>query len=582
MFSLLLLIVKLFYAQNQSCRVQQRAVNHQRGHQLLLGYQQLVSAREVGSSALPFLLQKLVLEWLSCCILHVIVLTGLPNGFSLHRHHIQLRPSGFYHKKLQSNVNIGIRVQQTKDAVNDPLSSLNLRNFFGFFDDALERHLNQKPVRCLEESASDLFGFFSAILAFSLLSVVIGSRFNKEKIKKMFVRGLLFVVLCCATSAEDVRNDRWVFWDTNGHRVPTNANEYHGIRVPLDGNANVADFTAIEMERLDEKLDVSQLEMKFSNVTRLRLYSCDLAVVNAVFAGRTLRHIKRIEILSDQKRGRVCPRVLDETPEVSAFKSFPLLERLELKGLRFKAVTKRFAPSRTLRALRIEDASIEHIAVDFFRNYPALEEIGLQFNQLTNLDVGTFAGNPNLKDLYLRDNRLSELPEQLLQQNGKLRKLELFNNQIRNLPERLLAPATDLEEFEAFQNQLNSIPAQFFANNRRLRLLHFSGNQIKSLSPTLFVGLTELRECEFHSNRIRSLGAGLFKDSSKLTKVWFFDNQLTKISPDLFHRAAPLADAAFMRNPCTQGSTEQSDIANCIENFNKAMERQGRGEFLGL
>lgn len=358
----------------------------------------------------------------------------------------------------------------------------------------------------------------------------------------------LLSILCFFNSALVVDSDRWLDWNVNENKLYA----YDAGWRPLKSTANLADFTAIMIKNFDGRLNsnISELETKFPNLTLLRLVHCDVATINQVFAGKIMRNIRKLRISSYDRYA--CPNV-DIIPEITLADSFPLLERLEVKGHNLKTTTKPIAFS------------------------PNLQEIELYNNRLVSLDFTTFSANVNLQVLSLGTNRLTDLPEQIFQRNVKLQVLYFNYNELRSLPGRLLMHLSNLEKIDVSKNEIDAIPPQFFASNRKLQILIFDSNRIKRLSPKLFKGLFELRTISFIDNQIKSLSAGLFKDCRIPTSIWFRINQINKISPNAFHKAASYKYSDFSDNPCTKG-TDSSDISKCIANWKEAAERMVSGE----
>lgn len=387
---------------------------------------------------------------------------------------------------------------------------------------------------------------------------------------------VLLVILCSLGGAYG--DEEWIYWNVNKDELVTHQ--------PLDrSKVNLNIFTAVSMENFDRRLDVGRLKTMLPKVTTLQLRQCDVALINAAFEGKTMLNIRRLWIVSnDGARG--CLNV-GVAPEFSVANSLPRLEEFAVSRHQFTTIPRRFVPSATLKALRINFAGLERLPGNFSVDYRALETISLQHNNFESFDLDTFKASVQLREVHLGWNRLSTLPEQIFQHNIKLRTLEMGDNKIRTLPERLLSNQRDLEIFDADRNWISAIPAQFFANNLKLRRVNFSWNQLKRLSPKLFAGLSELRYGRFDGNQLKSLGAGLFKDSGKLMEVIFLDNRIGKIAPDAFHKAAPLERCWFFGNACFRPDVRQSSpvhysvvisASDCIANWNKTTEKLASGK----
>lgn len=204
------------------------------------------------------------------------------------------------------------------------------------------------------------------------------------------------------------------------------------------------------------------------------------------------------------------------------------LERLMLYSNKLTEVPK--VKSGKLRELRLNANRIQFIPAHVFESTPALTELILDENELTNASfVGdSFAGARNIHRLSMIDNELTMVPSDL---PPSLEELYLSSNKITQIPARSLQPLTNLRVIYLDHNRLHdgSFEDEFGGRLAEIILNH---NQLESI-PQLNAAIEELR---LTSNSIQSVTRADLEAAPRLKVLDLAFNAITHVENGAMER----------------------------------------------
>ncbi|XP_076016396.1 leucine-rich repeat, immunoglobulin-like domain and transmembrane domain-containing protein 2 [Genypterus blacodes] len=114
--------------------------------------------------------------------------------------------------------------------------------------------------------------------------------------------------------------------------------------------------------------------------------------------------------------------------------------------------------------LRIEKSRFTEIPQGSFRTTPALENLWLNFNDITVISSKALEGLGNLTELRLQGNKLRSVPWTAFEDTPALKVLDLKHNQLDVLPEHALRFLPGLTYLDLSFNQLTVISKEVFLN----------------------------------------------------------------------------------------------------------------------
>ncbi|XP_077352456.1 leucine-rich repeat, immunoglobulin-like domain and transmembrane domain-containing protein 2 isoform X1 [Festucalex cinctus] len=173
--------------------------------------------------------------------------------------------------------------------------------------------------------------------------------------------------------------------------------------------------------------------------------------------------------------------------------------------------------------IRIEKSHFTEIKRgDFFRT-PALENLWLNFNDITLINSKALEGLRNLTELRLQGNKLRSVPWTAFEDTPGLKILDLKHNQLDVLPEHALKNLPDLTYLDLSFNRLTVISKEVFQNWPLYQKLQSTEEQeARSSGPNVVLALHDnawLCDCRLKGfvEFIRSLSPPIILMNSYLT-----------------------------------------------------------------
>uniref|UniRef100_A0A914VXV3 Chaoptin n=1 Tax=Plectus sambesii TaxID=2011161 RepID=A0A914VXV3_9BILA len=187
--------------------------------------------------------------------------------------------------------------------------------------------------------------------------------------------------------------------------------------------------------------------------------------------------------------------------------------------------------AKSLQRLILEENDF-HVLPSGLAHLRVLEHLNLKSNKLNKLDNSTFEHfKPALTELLLAFNRLTEIPTDVLQGMSKLQHLDLSKNRIKSIEKLAFGTfdgaGTSLVRLNLAGNQIDVIadPGAFLYMSA-LAYLDLSHNLINSLSPKAFARLAGLESLFLQNNKLSAFPREALNHLSKLRYLILDSNRI--------------------------------------------------------
>ncbi|NP_001410060.1 wu:fc23c09 precursor [Danio rerio] len=208
------------------------------------------------------------------------------------------------------------------------------------------------------------------------------------------------------------------------------------------------------------------------------------------------------------------------------------------------------------RYILLMNNKIDSIQLNLLSQYDSMEFLVLRNNRLTDSAVKkAFEGIQRLKRLYVERNLLRSIPTDLpatleelrldwnqisamsnaaFERCPSLQILSLSNNTLLTIPPGVLLPLGSLRTLTLSYNQLASVPMQLPLS---LRELYLRGNRIQRLQGDMFWGESELQILDLSLNRLtdKGLGKAALLNATGLESLNLEGNLLKRVPRHLPH-----------------------------------------------
>lgn len=185
--------------------------------------------------------------------------------------------------------------------------------------------------------------------------------------------------------------------------------------------------------------------------------------------------------------------------------------------------------------LDLSGNNLSSIPAASLMNLPSLETLNISNNDdITSLTRDTFSHVPALRNIYLSHNRISNIEARTFLPLKQLEILLLNANSLDKIPRSI--PHT-LKDLDLSNNKISAILAKDFRGLVKLQHLLIGGNQIKMLSAGTFRFLPQLERLNLTSNAISRVEFNTFdmqhNKRSEIFRLDLSDNKLMSINGSL-------------------------------------------------
>ena len=199
-----------------------------------------------------------------------------------------------------------------------------------------------------------------------------------------------------------------------------------------------------------------------------------------------------------------------------------------------------------LNRIILESNDIRGLGASCFAHLPALTSLSLSSNSIEVLKSGVFIDLPKLEELFLDRNRLKTIEDNAFSQLKSLRELDLRLNDINVITSSTFSGLTALKRLDLSRNQLKSIPSNAVVGAPLLRELDLNKNQIETIDENAFQNMSHLMSVQLNENKIQYLSTQVFKGSPNLVFIDLSANLLETIESKLIIDLKHLKEEQFV------------------------------------
>ena len=168
-----------------------------------------------------------------------------------------------------------------------------------------------------------------------------------------------------------------------------------------------------------------------------------------------------------------------------------------------------------------------------------IEELGLSYVGLKELEWKCFKNVPNLTLVYLNHNELTVINRCIF--NGlNLQSLHLRSNKIQKIQANAFDGLRHLELLDISNNQIAEIDPDWCCGCVKLLVWTIRGNEIKEIPDGSFRNVKELTHLDLSRNKISAIKKNCFEELQKLSKLDLSANVITVIPRDVFKKTTSL------------------------------------------
>ncbi|UYV71104.1 hypothetical protein LAZ67_8001720 [Cordylochernes scorpioides] len=213
---------------------------------------------------------------------------------------------------------------------------------------------------------------------------------------------------------------------------------------------------------------------------------------------------------------------------------------LRFLNLSHNDIHKMFDIPVALNELNLNYNNLSHIDPGSFPMMNSLLKLELDYNNLTHLQKGSFSNLLTLQTLSLGHNNIKDVPWQALEDIKSLQYLYFHGNNITELDRQAFGNLPVVFHLRLDDNQINSLKVNTFEGMLQLITLNISNNNINALPPGVFKNLVSLKNLDLSYNQIGSLdnrSMGILDDLLSLEKLNLSHNRMSFVSSKTFPKS---------------------------------------------
>ena len=138
---------------------------------------------------------------------------------------------------------------------------------------------------------------------------------------------------------------------------------------------------------------------------------------------------------------------------------------------------------RDIKVLSFENNGLTYLGMDYFEEYPALQEIYFTDNRIDSIAPDAFRGLRNLQILDISENKLTSFPTEAFKHMKYVREVNFKGNPIKYI----------------LEDDLQHLP--------KLEIVSFENNWLERIHPKAFAGLEKLEEINLVNNELTYLSS---------------------------------------------------------------------------
>ncbi|XP_052741861.1 leucine-rich repeats and immunoglobulin-like domains protein 3 [Bicyclus anynana] len=190
-------------------------------------------------------------------------------------------------------------------------------------------------------------------------------------------------------------------------------------------------------------------------------------------------------------------------------------------------VTNVFEGLLSLQSLKLDDDAFTSIPIFLHQNQ--IEEISINRNNISAINIGHFPANSTLKSLSINGNHIKVIEEGALNNLTNLVILKLNRNEIVSLPNQLFKHQSNLKILELNHNKIHVITDMLFRGLSSLTTLKIKYNNIENIMDGAFFGFKSVNLLQLDHNRIQNISKDWMYGLESLTTLSLSNNLITQI-----------------------------------------------------
>ncbi|VFV31471.1 leucine-rich repeats and [Lynx pardinus] len=248
-------------------------------------------------------------------------------------------------------------------------------------------------------------------------------------------------------------------------------------------------------------------------------------------------------------------------PEINAeaFQFYPALENLDLSSNIISEIKTSSFPRMQLKYLNLSNNRITILEAGCFDNLSSsLLVVKLNRNRISMIPPKIFK-LPHLQFLELKRNKIKVIEGLTFQGLDSLRSLKMQRNGISKLKDGAFFGLDNMEELELEHNNLTEVNKGWLYGLRMLQQLYVSQNAVERISPDAWEFCQRLSELDLSYNQLTRLDESAFVGLSLLEKLNLGDNRVTHIADGVFRFLSNLQTLNLRNNEISWAIEDASE-----------------------
>ncbi|XP_072625156.1 leucine-rich repeats and immunoglobulin-like domains protein 2 isoform X9 [Canis lupus baileyi] len=258
-------------------------------------------------------------------------------------------------------------------------------------------------------------------------------------------------------------------------------------------------------------------------------------------------------------------------PEINAevFQFYPALENLDLSSNIISEIKTSSFPRMQLKYLNLSNNRITILEAGCFDNLSSsLLVVKLNRNRISMIPPKIFK-LPHLQFLELKRNRIKVVEGLTFQGLDSLRSLKMQRNGISRLKDGAFFGLDNMEELELEHNNLTEVNKGWLYGLRMLQQLYVSQNAVERISPDAWEFCQRLSELDLSYNQLTRLDKSAFVGLSLLERLNLGDNRVTHIADGVFRFLSNLQTLNLRNNEISWAIEDASEAFSGLTSLTK-------------
>ncbi|XP_066138033.1 toll-like receptor 7 [Euwallacea fornicatus] len=223
---------------------------------------------------------------------------------------------------------------------------------------------------------------------------------------------------------------------------------------------------------------------------------------------------------------------------------------LSFNDIRLLGEDSGFSKFRRLQNLNLQYNNVTDVSGESLAGLVSLKTLDMSNNKIGTLPQGLFAGSPELKEVHLQNNSLYSLAKGLFHRLEQLLVLDLSGNQLTSIHvgNGTFTGLIRLIVLNLSHNALTRIDSRTFKDLFFLQILDLKNNSIGFIEDNAFLPLYNLHTLNLAENRLNTIGPHLFNGLYVLSKLTLNNNLIVTVDARAFQNCSALKELDLSSN----------------------------------